>query len=320
MDRDDPVSPASTKRARARVGLLGALAAAATAVAVLALTGLSGTNGAAPAAPKAAPKVDLAAAQLGALQSLQALGAAAAPQAPAAPAGIQVAIQNYAFAPAALSVPVGTTVVWTNKDVAPHTVTISSGPVKFTSPNMNTGDTFTYTFTTPGTYSYYCAVHPNMVATLTVTGVPTTPPPPPSTTSAPPPTTATVPPTSMTMPPPTGAGTCLVSGVLDPFIAHVNAGHLGESPGQQVQDILNLNQYVLTHTELIKNMLDPLTNGGLVNVLSGILTPFVAHVDAGHLSESLGQQVQDITNLNQYVLTHTELIKNMLAPLTGTIC
>ena len=120
--------------------------------------------------------------------------------------------------------------------------------------------------------------------------------------------------------PPTAGGACLVSGVLTPLLQHINSAHLGESPGQQAQDLLNLNQYVLTHTTLIENMLNPLTNGGLVTVLNGVLTPLVAHIDAAHLGESPGQQAQDLLNVNQYVLTHTTLIENMLQPLQQATC
>jgi plastocyanin len=299
-----------------RTGLLGVLAAAAVATSVLALTGLTGSHA---VAPSAAPKVNLAALQQGAAQSLQALSGAVTPAAaraaaaPAATGATQVMIQNFAFSPASLSIPAGTTVVWTNMDTAPHTVTVRSGPVTFSSPNLNQGDTFTYTFTQAGTYSYYCAVHPNMTASVTVAG--STPTPPPPTTTPPPPTT-----TGMPMPPPATGGACLVSGVLTPLLQHINAAHLGESPGQQAQDLLNLNQYVLTHTTLIENMLNPLTNGGLVTVLNGVLTPLVAHIDAAHLGESPGQQAQDLLNLNQYVLTHTTLIENMLQPLQQATC
>ncbi|HEX9337221.1 MAG TPA: cupredoxin family copper-binding protein [Pseudonocardiaceae bacterium] len=300
-----------------RTGLLGVLAAAAVATSVLALTGLTGSNAVAPAAT---PSVNLAALQQGAAQSLQALTGAATPAAaraaaaPAASGAMQVTIQNFAFSPASLTIPAGTTVVWTNMDTAPHTVTVRSGPVTFSSPNLNQGDTFTYTFTQSGTYSYYCAVHPNMTASVTVAG--STPTPPPTTTPPPPPTTTTMP-----MPtPPTTGGACLVSGVLTPLLQHINSAHLGESPGQQAQDLLNLNQYVLTHTTLIENMLNPLTNGGLVTVLNGVLTPLVAHIDAAHLGESPGQQAQDLLNVNQYVLTHTTLIQNMLQPLQQATC
>ena len=332
MDRVDPpttedVAPPGTADVASRPparprrigrGTLGVVAALAVVGSVVALSGLSSTADK-PAAPvaAAASAVSLAAVQQESAQSLQALRAAS----PASDAAdttaantVQVSIQNYAFSPASLSVAVGTTVVWTNKDTAPHTVTISSGPVKFSSPDLQTGDSYTYTFTTPGTYDYYCAVHPNMTASVTVTGSST--PPPPTTTTPPPTTTMSMPPTTS----PGGSGTCVASGVLTPLIQHIDSAHLGESPGQQVQDLLNLNQYVLTHTQLIANMLNPLTNGGLVTVLTGVLTPLVQHIDSAHLGESPGQQVQDLLNVNQYVLTHTQLIANMLAPLEAAAC
>ncbi len=321
----DAVTHPPTRPHRVGRGTLGVIAAVAVVGSVLALSGLSSTaNKPAKPASASAPSVSLAAVQQESAQSLQALqalspasgSANAANPHPAAPSNaVQVSIQNYAFSPASLTVAAGTTVVWTNKDTAPHTVTVSSGPVKFNSPNLQTGDSYTYTFTTPGTYNYYCAVHPNMTASVTVTG---STPPPPTTTTAPPPTT-----TTMSMPPttsPGGAGTCLASGVLTPLIQHIDSAHLGESPGQQVQDLLNLNQYVLTHTQLIANMLNPLTNGGLVTVLTGVLTPLVQHIDSAHLGESPGQQAQDLLNVNQYVLTHTQLIANMLAPLQAAAC
>ena len=328
MDRVDPptteteyVAPPSTARSRVRRGMLGLIAAVAVVASVLALSGLSSTPATTTTAAAPAPAVSLAAVQQSSAQALSSLSGltSTAAQNNAAPAAssssaVSVSIQNYAFSPASLTIPVGTTVVWTNEDTAPHTVTVSDGPVKFASPNLQTGDTFTYTFTTAGTYQYYCAVHPDMKASVTVTGSGTTP-----TTTAAPTTTS-----GMSMPTTTassgGTGTCLVSGVLTPLIQHLNAAHLGESPGQQLQDILNLNQYVLTHTQLIENMLNPLTDGGLMEVLNGVLTPFIQHVDAAHLGESLGQQVQDLLNVNQYVQTHTVLIENMLKPLEAASC
>ena len=96
-----------------------------------------------------------------------ATGAAGAPAAPVA--GDAVSIMNFAFAPAALAVKVGTTVTWTNKDTDAHTVTSqgSGGPLQ--SAALTTGQTYTYTFTTPGTYSDLCTIHPFMTATVTVT-------------------------------------------------------------------------------------------------------------------------------------------------------
>lgn len=89
--------------------------------------------------------------------------------APAAPvAGNTVMIQNFAFAPAALVVKVGTTVTWTNRDTDAHTVTSQGNGGPLNSSALSTGQSFSYTFTKPGTYSYLCTIHPFMTATVTV--------------------------------------------------------------------------------------------------------------------------------------------------------
>jgi plastocyanin len=68
--------------------------------------------------------------------------------------------------PADLTVPAGTTVVWTNHDDVEHTVTASDN--SFSSPSIQTDGQFSYTFSTPGTYSYFCALHPFMTAKVIV--------------------------------------------------------------------------------------------------------------------------------------------------------
>ena len=55
-------------------------------------------------------------------------------------------------------------------DTAPHTVTVTSGPVKFDSGTLQKGESFSYTFKETGTYEYYCAVHPDMTASVKVVG------------------------------------------------------------------------------------------------------------------------------------------------------
>jgi len=95
-------------------------------------------------------------------------GSGPAGQQPGAPAATNaVLIRDFAFSPATLTVPVGTTVTWTNQDQDPHTVTAPGGAFK--SPTLNTGDTFRFTFTTPGRYDYLCTIHPFMTATVVVT-------------------------------------------------------------------------------------------------------------------------------------------------------
>ena len=76
-----------------------------------------------------------------------------------------VTISNFAFAPAILTVTPGAKVTWTNKDEEPHTV-VSAGTFK--SPALDTDDKFSFTFDQPGTYKYFCSVHPHMIGTVVV--------------------------------------------------------------------------------------------------------------------------------------------------------
>jgi plastocyanin len=85
---------------------------------------------------------------------------------PAAGAATEVKIDNFTYGPAELTVPVGTTVKWTNHDDMPHTVT--SEDKSFASKALDTDDTFIFTFTKPGTYIYFCTIHPKMTAKIVV--------------------------------------------------------------------------------------------------------------------------------------------------------
>lgn len=78
----------------------------------------------------------------------------------------QVSIDNFTFAPAQLTIAAGTTVAWTNHDDIPHTVTSTNK--RFSSAALDTDDRFAYRFTTPGTYDYYCTLHPKMTGTIRV--------------------------------------------------------------------------------------------------------------------------------------------------------
>ncbi|KAA9166847.1 copper-binding protein [Amycolatopsis acidicola] len=89
--------------------------------------------------------------------------------APPAQAATQaVMMEDYAYSPSTLTVHIGDTVTWTNHDQAPHDVTTTSAPVAIKSPMLSTGQSFSYTFKTAGTYSYYCSIHPDMKAQVTV--------------------------------------------------------------------------------------------------------------------------------------------------------
>ncbi|HSX05799.1 MAG TPA: cupredoxin domain-containing protein [Candidatus Saccharimonadales bacterium] len=83
-----------------------------------------------------------------------------------------VTIQDFAFSPAHITVKKGTTVIWTNRDSTAHTVTqdsSSTGGPKLDSQDLVQGDLYEATFTTAGTFTYHCSIHPNMTGTVTVT-------------------------------------------------------------------------------------------------------------------------------------------------------
>jgi plastocyanin len=86
------------------------------------------------------------------------------------PKGVKVyhiAIHNFAFEPKNLTVAVGTYVVWTNRDEEPHVVT-SAGALFASSAALDTGDNHVVRFSKPGSYVYFCSIHPMMVGTITV--------------------------------------------------------------------------------------------------------------------------------------------------------
>ena len=84
----------------------------------------------------------------------------------AAPAGA-VSIDNFTFTPQTLTVKAGTTVTWTNRDDIPHGLAATNNAFK-RSQALDTDDSYSFTFTTPGTYQYFCYVHPHMTGTIVV--------------------------------------------------------------------------------------------------------------------------------------------------------
>lgn len=78
----------------------------------------------------------------------------------------EVFIDNMKFTPSSITVSAGTTITWTNQESVAHTVT--SNTAIFDSGNMANGDTFSYTFSTIGTFPYYCKYHSSMTATVIV--------------------------------------------------------------------------------------------------------------------------------------------------------
>src|SRR5262245_50284275 len=78
---------------------------------------------------------------------------------------VAIKIGNFTFGPQELRVKSGTTVTWVNEDDIPHTVVSVN---TFRSKALDSDDKFSFTFTTPGTYKYYCSLHPHMTGTIVV--------------------------------------------------------------------------------------------------------------------------------------------------------
>lgn len=87
------------------------------------------------------------------------------------PAKNEIFIQGMAFASASKTITVGTTIKWTNQDAVSHTVTSGtpgSPSGAFDSGNISPQGTYTFTFKQKGVFNYFCSIHTNMTAVITV--------------------------------------------------------------------------------------------------------------------------------------------------------
>jgi len=80
--------------------------------------------------------------------------------------GPRIEIHGHKYSPATVTVPVGTTIAWVNHDDEIHTV--FSTTQAFNSPAIETEETYSHTFSKPGTYAYFCTLHPLMTGTVIV--------------------------------------------------------------------------------------------------------------------------------------------------------
>ncbi|MHB8646458.1 MAG: cupredoxin domain-containing protein [Thermomicrobiales bacterium] len=157
----DDLSRVIRRRLSRRAVLVRAGALAVSTSALTALIACGGSSKAAqPAATPTMPMPTMVMPTTGAAAAQATSGVAADPAHP------QVGIDNFNFSPKSLIVPVGATVIWTNHDDVPHTVT--SRDKKFASQALDTDEHFTSTFAEPGTYAYFCAIHPIMTAEIVV--------------------------------------------------------------------------------------------------------------------------------------------------------
>jgi Icc protein len=84
----------------------------------------------------------------------------------ASAAGKDIVVDNFSFAPAATAVTMGSTITWINKDDVPHNIV--STDHRFKSPVLDTDEQFSHSFGAPGTYTYYCSLHPKMTGRIVV--------------------------------------------------------------------------------------------------------------------------------------------------------
>ncbi len=95
-------------------------------------------------------------------------GGSQGPQTPVASDApkMTVEIRNFDFFPRELTVKAGTEITWVNRDGAPHDATGRNGD--WATPMLSQGESAALTFDSPGAYEYFCTIHPNMKAVLTV--------------------------------------------------------------------------------------------------------------------------------------------------------
>ena len=86
---------------------------------------------------------------------------------PRAAVPISATIQSNTFSPNPITATLGVTVTWTILDGVPHTVMADDG--SWGSGTLGQGATYSHVFTSPGTYTYHCAIHPFMKGTVVVT-------------------------------------------------------------------------------------------------------------------------------------------------------
>lgn len=80
----------------------------------------------------------------------------------------RVVIDNFAYSPREITVAPGSRVLWVNRDDVPHTVTSTAKPKAFDSGAVDGKESFAFVFQTPGTYEYFCALHPHMTGKVIV--------------------------------------------------------------------------------------------------------------------------------------------------------
>ncbi len=80
---------------------------------------------------------------------------------------VKITIDNFTFSPPEITVPVGTVVTWVNHDDIPHSI-VAGDKKTFRSKALDTDDSYAFTFTAAGNFSYFCGLHPHMTGKVIV--------------------------------------------------------------------------------------------------------------------------------------------------------
>jgi plastocyanin len=80
----------------------------------------------------------------------------------------KIEIKDFMFNPQTITVKSGDKITWINKDEEPHTV-VSVGKKFQRSSGLDTDQEYSITAGAPGTYEYFCSVHPKMTGMIVVT-------------------------------------------------------------------------------------------------------------------------------------------------------
>ena len=94
------------------------------------------------------------------------LAGAAVMAAPLGAPDTELKIDNFTFVPQRVTIKPGTTVTWVNDDDIPHAIAATGK--EFRSKVLDTNDKYSFTFTTAGTFEYFCSLHPHMTGTIVV--------------------------------------------------------------------------------------------------------------------------------------------------------
>ena len=85
---------------------------------------------------------------------------------PGGPTEANIEIKDFGFNPSSLTIRSGVKITWAQEDSVRHTIV--SDTALFESPELAKGETFSFTFTQLGTYTYHCSLHPSMIGTIIV--------------------------------------------------------------------------------------------------------------------------------------------------------